>query len=71
MSGQSMNDGVFGEAAAGSDGGAASAGEIVAIGAEDAFDDAEMADGRVVGIGWRERIGRGAAVGRRGGDQRY
>jgi hypothetical protein len=34
---------VFGEAAAGSDGGAASAGEIVAIGAEDAFDDAEMA----------------------------
>src|SRR5437899_1714761 len=31
------------EAAAGSDGGAASAGEIVAIGAEDAFDDAEMA----------------------------
>jgi hypothetical protein len=43
LSGQSRNDGVFGEAAAGSDGGAASAGEIVAIGAEDAFDDAEMA----------------------------
>jgi hypothetical protein len=41
--GQSRNDGVFGEAAAGSDGGAASADEIVAIGAEDAFDDAEMA----------------------------
>ena len=43
LSGQSRNDGVFGEAAAGSDGGAASADEIVAIGAEDAFDDAEMA----------------------------
>ena len=43
MSGQSRNDGVFGEAAAGSGGGAATAGEIVAIGAEDAFDDAEMA----------------------------
>src|SRR6202008_3297783 len=42
LSGQSRNDGVFGEAAASSDGGAASAGEIVAIGAEDAFDDAEM-----------------------------
>ena len=47
MSGQSRNDGVFGEAAAGSDGGAASAGEIVAIGAEDAFDDAEMAQTEV------------------------
>ena len=34
---------MFGETAAGSDGGAASAGEIVAIGTEDAFDDAEMA----------------------------
>jgi hypothetical protein len=40
LSGQSRNDGVFGEAAAGSDGGA---GEMVWIGAEDAFDDAEMA----------------------------
>jgi hypothetical protein len=34
---------VFGEAATGSDGGAASAGEIVAIGADDTFDDAKMA----------------------------
>ena len=34
---------MFGETAAGSDGGAASAGEIVAIGTEDAFDDAAMA----------------------------
>ena len=32
LSGQSGYDGVFGEAAAGSDGGSASAGEIVAIG---------------------------------------
>jgi hypothetical protein len=48
---------VFGEAAAGSDGGAASAGEIVTIGAEDAFDDAEMAQtgefsDRVAGEDW-------------------
>ena len=42
-SGQSGNDGVFGKAAAGSDGGAASAGEIISIGTEDAFDDAEVA----------------------------
>ena len=33
---------MFGEAAAGSDGGAAGAGEIVAVGADDAFDDAKM-----------------------------
>ena len=43
MSGKSRNDGVFGEAASGSDGGAASAGEVIAIGAGDAFDDAELA----------------------------
>ena len=34
---------MFGEAAAGSDGGAASAGEVVAISAGDTFDDAELA----------------------------
>jgi len=34
---------VFGEAATGSDGGAASAGVIVAIGADDTLDDAKMA----------------------------
>ena len=62
---------MFGETAAGSDGGAASAGEIVAIGTEDAFDDAEMAQTGELSGGWRERIGRGAAVGRRGGDRRY
>ncbi len=42
MSGESRDDGEFGEAAGGSDGGAASAGEIVAIGAADAFDDTEL-----------------------------
>ena len=42
MSGESGNDGVFGKTAAGSDGGAAGAGEIVAIGVGDAFDDAEL-----------------------------
>ena len=39
MSGESRNDGEFAEAAAGGD----CAGEIVAIGAGDAFDDAELA----------------------------
>ena len=34
---------MFGEAAASSNGGAASAGEVVAVGASDAFDDAELA----------------------------
>ena len=53
MSGQSRNDGVFSEAAAGGDGGAASAGEIVAISAGDTFNDAELAEtGEVSGEGW-------------------
>jgi hypothetical protein len=34
---------LFGEAAASSTSGAASAGEVVAVGASDAFDDAELA----------------------------
>ncbi len=34
---------MFGEAAASSNGGAAGAGEVVAVGASDAFDDAELA----------------------------
>ena len=58
LSGESRNDGVFGEAAAGGDGGAASAGEIVAIGASDAFDDAEMAQtGELSSEGCRRALG--------------
>jgi len=49
---------VFGEAAAGGDGGAASAGEIVAISAGDAFDDAEMAQtSELSGEGCRRALG--------------
>jgi hypothetical protein len=48
---------VLGEAAAGSDGGAASAGEIVAIGPDDAFDDAKMAQtGELSGKGGRRAL---------------
>ena len=46
MSGEGRNDGVFSEAAASRDGGAAGAGEKVAIGGGDTFDDA---GGRGVG----------------------
>ena len=53
FSGESRNDGVFSEAAASGDGGAASAGEIVAISAGDTFNDAELAEtGEVSGEGW-------------------
>jgi len=54
---------VFSEAAASRDGGAASAGEVVAIGAGDAFDDVELAQpgevsgeggGRALGECWQE-----------------
>ena len=49
---------MFGEAASGSDGGAASAGEIVAIGAGDAFDDAEVAQaGELPGEGGGRALG--------------
>ena len=49
---------MFGEAAAGGDGGAASAGEIVAISAGDAFDDAEMAQtSELSGEGCRRALG--------------
>jgi hypothetical protein len=62
---------VFGEAAAGGDGGAASAGEIVAISAGDAFDDAEMAQTSALsGEGLQESIGRPAVGGRHGGGRR-
>ena len=58
MSGESRNDGVFGEAAAGRDGGAASAGEVVSIGADDALDDAELAQtGELSGEGGRRALG--------------
>jgi hypothetical protein len=63
LSGKGRNDGVFSEAAASRDGGAAGAGEIVAIGAGDAFDDVELAQtgevsgeggGRALGECWQE-----------------
>ena len=58
MSGKSGNDGVFGEAAAGGDGGAAGAGEIVAIGAGNALDDAKVAQaGELSGEGGRGALG--------------
>jgi hypothetical protein len=50
---------VFGEAPAGSDGGAASAGEIVTIGAGDAFNDAELAQaGELSGQGGGRAFGK-------------
>src|SRR3984893_12941951 len=61
LSGESRNDGVFGEAAASSNGGAASAGEVVAVGASDAFDDAELAE-----TGELSREGGGGAWGEKG-----
>ena len=58
---------MFGEAAASRNGGAASAGEVVAVGASDAFDDAELAQtGELSGEGG----GRAAAPGRRGAGRR-
>jgi hypothetical protein len=67
LSGESRNDGVFGEAAASSNGGAASAGEVVTVGASDAFDNAELAQtGELSG----EVGGRAAAAGRRGAGRR-
>jgi len=45
---------VFSEAAGSGDGGAAGAGEVVAISAGDTFDDAELAEtDEVTGKGWR------------------
>ena len=41
--GECRDDGVFSEAAASGDGGATGAGEIIAIGAGDPFEDAELA----------------------------
>ena len=58
MSGESRNDGVFGEAAASSNGGTASAGEVVAVGASDTFDEAELAQ-----TGELSREGGGRALG--------
>ena len=58
LSGESRNDGLFGEAAASSNGGAASAGEVVAVGVSDAFDDAELAQ-----TGELSREGGGRALG--------
>ena len=58
MSDESGNDGVFGEAAASSNGGAASAGEVVAVGASDTFDDAELAQtGELSGEGGGRALG--------------
>ena len=49
---------MLGEAATGSDGSATSAGEIVAIGAGDAFDDAKVAQaGELPGEGGRRALG--------------
>ena len=49
---------MFGEAAASSNGGAASAGEVVAVGASDAFDDAEFAQtGELSGEGGGRALG--------------
>jgi hypothetical protein len=50
--GESRNDGVFSEAAASGDGGAPGAGEVIAIGASDTFDDPELTQaGEVPGEG--------------------
>ena len=49
---------MFGEAAASGNGGAASAGEVVAVGASDAFDDAELAQtGELSGEGGGRALG--------------
>jgi hypothetical protein len=49
---------LFGEAAASSNGGAASAGEVVAVGASDAFDDAELVQtGELSGEGGGRALG--------------
>ena len=58
MSGESRDDGLFGKATARSNGGTASAGEVVAVGASDAFDDAELAQ-----TGELSREGGGRALG--------
>src|SRR5262249_47205237 len=53
-SGESRNDCVFSEAAGSGDGGAAGAGEVVAISPSDTFNDAELAEtGEVSGESWR------------------
>ena len=58
MSDESGNNGVLGEAATGSNGSATSAGEVVAIGAGDAFDDAEVAQaGELPGEGGGRALG--------------
>ena len=58
MPGESRNDGLLSEAAACRDGSTASAGEIVAIGAGDAFDDVELAPaGEMSGEGGRRALG--------------
>ena len=56
--GECRNDGLLSEAAACRDGSTASAGEIVAIGAGDAFDDVELAPaGEMSGEGGRRALG--------------
>src|SRR5258707_11833530 len=53
-----MNDGLFREAAASSNSGAVRAGEVVAVGASDAFDDAELAQtGELSGEGGVRALG--------------
>ena len=71
MSGESRNDGLFGEAAAGSNRGAASAGEVVAVGASDAFDDAELAQtGELSGEGGGRALGEHGRRSARGAGRR-
>jgi len=58
LSDESGNDGVLCEAATGSNGSTTSAGEVVAIGAGDAFDDAEVAQaGELPGEGGGRALG--------------
>jgi hypothetical protein len=58
LSGESRNDGLLSEAAACRDGSTAGAGEIVAIGAGDAFDDVELAQaGEMSGEGGGRALG--------------
>ena len=62
---EGRNDGELGEAGGGGDGRSADAGEVVAVGACDAFDDAELAEAEdPAGDGCRrERCERGHEVG--------
>jgi hypothetical protein len=62
---EGWNDGELSDAGSGGDGGSADAGEVVAVGAGDAFDDAELSEtAEPAGDGCRrERCERGREVG--------